>query len=151
MKASRRSSSVAGFTIIESLAALALLVVGGFVLLGGYTFLNQLTKRTEVSTSFDKQINEIASNIKAGIENYQVDFNFKENNDQDPLGVGSLPMVWDVGAAGTKEECPWCLGTYGYTIRPLEAMRGLYSVQVRFTHKSWGDSVRDISFVVSVK
>lgn len=151
MKKSKSAVSSAGFTIVEALVALVLLVAGTFALLGGFSALSKVSKTTDVTSNFDKQINEISSNIKAGIENYQVNFNYKDGSDQDLLPVDKLPMVWDVGVAGTKEECPWCKGTYGYTIRPLESMRGLYSVQIRFTHKSWGNATRDVAFVVSVK
>lgn len=151
MKLSQRLYKSSGFTIVEMLVAIALIVTGSLVLIGGFNSLNKISKTTDVTSNYDKQINEISSNIKAGIENYQINFNYKDNIEKELLPKDSLPMVWDVGASGTKEECIWCKGNYGYTIRPLEEMRGLYYVQVRFTHKSWGDAVRDVSFVVSVK
>lgn len=151
MKLSLRPQNVKGFTIIEMLVALVLIVAGTFVLIGGFNMLTKIAKTTDVTSNYDKQINEISSNIKAGIENYQVNFNYKDSTGKELLPVDSLPMVWDIGASGTKAECVWCKGTYGYTIRPLEAMRGLYYVQIRFTHQSWGQNFRDVSFVVSVK
>lgn len=151
MKYSPRITQKSGFTIVEMLVALALIVAGTFVLIGGFNSLTKIAKNTDVTSNYDKQINEISSNIKAGIENYQINFNYKDSTEKELLTNDALPMVWDVDAAGTKEECPWCKGTYGYTIRPLEAMRGLYYVQVRFTHKSWGTAVKDVNFVVSVK
>ena len=140
-----------GFTTIEVLVAAAILIVAVFSFLSGFVSLTKITKETSITSSFDKQISEICGNIKAGIENYQVNFNFKDSSDQDPLPIDSLPMAWDIGVVAPKDECEWCQGTFGYTIQPLEAMRGLYFVQVRFTHKSWGAATRDFTFVVSPK
>lgn len=151
MKTQKVFPSRTGFTVVEVLVALGLLMLGLVTFLGGFVTLSNITKTTAVSSTFDKQINEICSNIKAGIENYQVNFNYKTSNDQDDLPVEKLPMAWDIGVVAPRAECQWCQGAYGYSIRPLETMRGLYSVQIRFTHKSWGTVPRDVSFVVSVK
>jgi len=144
-------SSQKGLTIVEVLVALGILFIAVFSFMGGFVALSNLTKKTSVTSAYDKQINEICENIKAGVENYQINFNFKDNPDEDILPVESLPMAWDVGIVAPKGECSWCQGAFGYTIRPTESMRGLYTVQIRFTHKSWGASTREFSFIVSVK
>lgn len=144
-------SSQRGFTIVEALIGFVILGTACFSFILGVVSLRDVVKKTNVTSTYDKQINEICSNIKAGVENYQIDFNFDNSNGDDPLPVESLPMAWDMDVVSTKEKCPWCQGSFGYSIRPLETMRGLYSVNVRFTHKKWGDFRRDFSFVVSVK
>jgi type II secretory pathway pseudopilin PulG len=148
---SRKLFSNKGLTIVELLVATAIIGFALVSFIGGFIALKNISHRTSVTSTFDKQINEICGNIKAGIETYQVNFNYKDSTSSDQLPVDKLPMAWDVDVVSTKKDCPWCQGTYGYTIQPLEAMRGLYAVQVRFTHKSWGENTRDFSFVVSVK
>jgi len=140
-----------GLTIVELLVATGILGFALVSFIGGFIALKNISQRTSVTSTFDKQINEICGNIKAGIETYQINFNYKDNTSSDQLPVDQLPMAWDVDVVSTKNDCPWCQGAYGYTIQPLETMRGLYAVQVRFTHKTWGANTRDFTFVVSVK
>ena len=144
-------STSSGLTIVEILVALGIVGLGFAAFVSGFVALKNFSQKTSVSSTFDRQINEICGNIKAGIENYQVNFNFKDSASQEALNAEALPMAWDVDIISTKKECPQCQGSFGYTIQPLESMRGLYSVQVRFAHKSWGKMTKDFSFVVSVK
>ncbi|QDK38087.1 hypothetical protein [Bdellovibrio sp. NC01] len=142
-----------GQTIVEALVGLGLLTVVGFTFTGGMISLRNSTKSAVVLSSTERQINDIAENIKAGVENYQVNFDYKTGT-KESLNVDTLPMAWDNGIITTRAQCPKCAGTYGFVIQPLEQYRGLYQVTMRLTHESWkknNEEFRDYTFVVSAK
>src|SRR5437868_6850342 len=97
-------SNQKGLTIVEILVATAIIGVGLFSFISGYIALKNISQKTSVSSTFDKQINEISSNIKAGIENYQVNFNYKDSTEQEMLPIDKLPMAWDLNMISTKEK-----------------------------------------------
>jgi len=142
-----------GYTFIEVLIAMGLLTVVMFSLVGGLVSLKGTSRDSLVLSSSERQVDDVAENIKSGIENYQINFNYKESKNTS-LALESLPMAWDVGVLTTREECPTCAGSYGYVIQPMEQFRGLYLVTLRMTHKTWkakGETYRDYAFVVSAK
>lgn len=142
-----------GQTIIESLVGLGLLAIMGSAFIGGMVSLRNTSRGTAVMSSSEKQIADIAENIKSGVENYQVNFKYDVAAGE-LLKPDSLPMAWDNGKIAPRDECPDCAGTYGYTIQPYESYRGLYKVTLRMTHKLWiekGEAYKDYIFVVSAK
>lgn len=142
-----------GQTIVEALIGLGLISMVGLTFVGGMVSLRNTTKNTLVMSSTDKQVNDIAENIKSGVENYQVNFN-SEKSVSEILNPDSLPMAWDNGKVALRSECKTCAGTYGYVIQPYPEYRGLYKVTLRVTHKSWiekGEAFKDYHFVVSAK
>lgn len=142
-----------GFTLLEVLLALGILVVVSFAFVGGLASLKGNSRESLLLSSSSRQVDDVAENIKAGIENYQINFNYHDGKVK-ALKLESLPMAWDIGILTTREQCPDCAGTYGYLIQPLEKFRGLYIVTLRMTHKMWkakGETYRDYSFVVSAK
>ncbi|MBS1971629.1 MAG: prepilin-type N-terminal cleavage/methylation domain-containing protein [Bdellovibrionales bacterium] len=142
-----------GYTFIEVLLSLGLLSIVMFAFIGGFISLKGSSRDSLVLSSSERQVDDIAENIKASIENYQVNFNYKTGKET-ALTLDNLPMAWDIGVLSTRAECPDCAGTYGYIIQPLEQFRGLYQVTLRMTHKSWavkGEKYRDYVFVVSAK
>jgi hypothetical protein len=139
-----------GQSILESLVGLGLIVVVGFALVSGILALRKTSKGTVNLSATERQINDIAENIKAGVENYQVNYNYKDDIDV-LLNPKDLPMRWDIGVAVPKKQCPDCYGSFGYVIVPYEKFRGLYKVTLRMTHKNWTEPYRDYVFVVSAK
>lgn len=142
-----------GQTIVEALVGFGLITIVGFAFTGGLVSLRNTTRNTVEVSATDKQVNDIAENIKSGVENYQVNFNYDESVSS-ALAPESLPMAWDNGISVPKDQCEGCAGRYGYTIQPYEAYRGLYKVTLRMTHTSWkekNESFRDYVFVVSAK
>lgn len=142
-----------GYSFIEILLSMGLLSIVSFSFIGGFISLKGTSRDSLVLSSSERQVDDIAENIKAGIENYQVNFNYKDGKGR-ALSLDNLPMAWDIGVLTTREECPDCAGTYGYLIQPMEQFRGLYQVTLRMTHKSWtarGERYRDYVFVVSAK
>lgn len=142
-----------GFTLIEGLVTMGLLSVMTLVFIGGVHSLKNAFKSTQLISSTDKQVQDIAENIKAGLENYQINFDF-DSDANSQLDISNLPMAWDEKKVGSRADCPNCAGSYGYYIQPLEEFRGLYRVTLRMTHKTWvaaGESYRDYVFVVGVK
>ncbi|UYL08332.1 hypothetical protein B9G69_014920 [Bdellovibrio sp. SKB1291214] len=141
-----------GQGIIESLVALGLISVIGMTFAGGLISLRNTSKKSVMASATDRQIADIAENIKAGVQDYQVNFDYDQQKIDDYLPINNLPMLWDVGMVASKGECPRCEGTYGYIIQPYEKYRGLYLVTLRMTHKSWlPEKFRDYNFVVSAK
>ena len=147
-----------GQSIVEALVGLGLISVVGLTFTGGMISLRNTTKSAVNLSATERQINDIAENIKSGVENYQVNYNYDDpgsaKNSGEALAVDKLPMAWDNDKTLPRESCPNCPGTYGYIIQPLEAYRGLYVVTLRMTHKDWiakGENFRDYSFVVSAK
>ncbi|WP_413287574.1 type IV pilus modification PilV family protein [Bdellovibrio sp. HCB337] len=142
-----------GYSLLEVLLAMGLLSIVSFSFVGGLISLKGNTRDSLILSSSERQVDDVAENIKAGIENYQVNFNYKDGRGE-ALSLDNLPMAWDIGVLTTRIECPDCAGTYGYIIQPMEQFRGLYLVTLRMTHKSWtarGEQYRDYNFVVSAK
>lgn len=142
-----------GQTIVEALVGFGLITMVGFTFVGGMVSLRNTTKQTVILSATDKQVNDIAENIKSGVENYQVNFDSSKSTSE-LLNPKNLPMAWDNGKVALRDECPTCAGTYGFVIQPNETYKGLYQVTLRVTHKSWiekGEAYRDYSFVVSAK
>ncbi len=142
-----------GFTLIEILIAMGILIIVLYAWIGGMVSLKKTSRDSLVLSASSRQVNDIAENIKMGLENYQVNFNYT-NGKVIALDVSKLPMAWDTGIMTTRAECPGCAGTYGYIIQPMERFRGLYVVTLRLTHIDWiakGEDFRDYTFVVSAK
>ncbi|MGZ3743819.1 MAG: type IV pilus modification PilV family protein [Pseudobdellovibrionaceae bacterium] len=142
-----------GYSFLEILLALSILSVVFFAFVGGLTSLKKNSRESLILSSSSRQVDDIAENIKAGMENYQINFNYNDGK-ANALSLENLPMAWDIGILTTRQECPNCAGTYGYLIQPMEKFRGLYLVTLRMTHKNWkakGEPYRDYSFVVSAK
>ncbi|WP_413587400.1 type IV pilus modification PilV family protein [Bdellovibrio sp. HCB274] len=141
-----------GQTIVEALVALGLISVIGLTFAGGMVSLRNTSKASLMASATDRQVSDIAENIKAGVQEYQVNFNYDQTKIDDYLPVDKLPMLWDVGRVAERGSCDTCKGSYGYIIQPYEVYRGLYLVTLRMTHESWApDKFRDYTFVVSAK
>ncbi|MGZ3771289.1 MAG: hypothetical protein ACXVCP_14775 [Bdellovibrio sp.] len=141
----------AGQSILETIIAAALISVVGLAFVGGIIAMRKTTKTTVILSSTEKQIADIAENIKSGVENYQVNFDYSDDSLAEVLDPDKLPMAWDNGVSVPRKDCDSCAGTFGYTIQPYESFRGLYKVTLRMTHKSWSEKYRDYIFVVSAK
>lgn len=142
-----------GQTIVEALVGLGLVTIVGFAFIGGIVSLRNTTKASVNVSATERQVNDIAENIKAGVENYQVNFNYEQGIEA-ALNPATLPMAWDSGVVADFKDCENCAGRFGYVIQPLEQFRGLYQVTLRMTHKTWaskGERFRDYTFVVSAK
>lgn len=151
MTAGTISSNQRGSMLIQSLVALAILLLATFVFVGGMAAIQDQTKKTRILGSSHREVTEIIENIRVAAEHYQVDFADGGNYDA-ALNLKELPMAWDVGIQTTAKRCPVCPGRYGYVILPMPGYLGLYLVTVRLTHKDWGDgNFRDYQFTVTTK
>ncbi|QLY26993.1 hypothetical protein [Bdellovibrio sp. KM01] len=141
-----------GQSIVEALVALGLISVIGLAFTGGLVQLRNTSKSSLLASATDRQVSDISENIKAGVQDYQVNFDYDPSQIDTYLALNNLPMQWDVGRVAAKGQCDTCQGTYGYLIQPYEKYRGLYLVTLRMTHKSWlPEKFRDYTFVVSAK
>lgn len=108
-----------GQTLVEALVGFGLIVIVGFAFTGGMVSLRNTTRSTVELSSTDKQINDIAENIKSGVENYQVNFDYKEGASS-ALAPDTLPMAWDNGISVPKRNVkPAPVGT----VSPFSLMR----------------------------
>ncbi|WP_374033230.1 hypothetical protein ACES2I_10430 [Bdellovibrio bacteriovorus] len=142
-----------GQTIVEAIVGFGLITMVGLTFVGGMVSLRNTTKNTLLLSSTDKQVNDIAENIKSGVENYQINYD-SDRSVSELLNPDTLPMAWDNGKVALRKDCSTCAGTYGYVIQPYPEFRGLYKVTLRVTHKSWiekGEAFKDYHFVVSAK
>lgn len=140
-----------GFTLIETGVALGVAAIGAFMILKGMDSMRDLTEDTLLLSSNERQIHAIADNLRTGLEQQQINFDYSDASTKRELKIEDLPMGWDVGISAPKDSCPNCRGRYGYTIQVLERYRGLYQVTLRVTHKEWREPFRDYKFVVTVK
>lgn len=148
-----------GFTLVENLIALAIVGVVSIGLFGGMVVMQKLATTSRMMSASDKQISDIADSVRVALESHQIDFgrSVKSSAEQNidsinrSLDVDKLPMYWDTGMTGTKEDCPNCQGRYGFIIQPFEQFPGLYVVTLRVTHESWMEPYKEYQFVVSAR
>lgn len=141
-----------GFSIIEGVIALSLVSVVVVVFLEGIQQFRTVAFRANVLSSNEKQINDIAENIRSNFQNYQVNFDYTSAKLNQLLALNNLPMAWDLGVNLPVNQCSTCRGKYGFVIQPLDTFRGLYTVTLRFTYQDWGAGVyKDYVFLVSAK
>lgn len=145
----RRGQS--GMAIIQSIMALAILLIASFIFVGALQSMRSQVKGTLVTNSSEREVNEIIENLRSGIENYQVDFSASDSDLDQVLRPETLPMAWDIGIQTEAENCRQCQGRYGYVIQPFEGYRGLYLVTVRLTNKEWREPFKDYQFTVTTR
>lgn len=145
------SSQERGFTLVENLMAILIGVIGLSAIISGVVMYGKVNKSIEVLDSTENNINQIAESIRANIGSFQINNQFSGANIDVLLDPKKLPMAWDTDITASAEDCPSCLGRFGFVIQPFEAYRGLYLVTLRVTYASWGSTYKDYEFVVSAK
>lgn len=142
----------AGFSVIENIVAMGLLVFVSFTFISGLMAMKQLSQTSLVSNSSEREVNEIIENVRAGLDTYQVNFEKTGEARAEALENQPLTMAWDIGIQTTAAACPGCGGRYGFVIQPFEGtgLQGLYLVTLRMTHVKWSEP-RTYQFVVTTK
>ncbi|WP_413291383.1 type IV pilus modification PilV family protein [Bdellovibrio sp. HCB337] len=139
----------AGFTIIEVLVALAMIVSVGSLFSLGLLGYKNLNLKSKTSSTVMKQIHNLVENIRPNLQLYQV--NFDPNMDRDvKLKVDSLPMAWNRDYVGKASDCPDCPGRFGYVVQP-STQTGLFILTVRVTHNTWASKYVEYQTFVSIK
>ncbi|HRO67357.1 MAG TPA: hypothetical protein PL182_07325 [Pseudobdellovibrionaceae bacterium] len=146
-------SSSTGFTIVESLVALAIVTVVGLIFVSGLDGFRRMSRASLGMSSADREINEILENVRSSVESNQVMFDSSPEAKEKMLDPNDLPMAWDVGVHAPVDQCSGCGGRYGYVIQPFQGggMSGLYLITLRMTHRNWKESHKDYQFVVTTK
>lgn len=139
-----------GFSLVETLVAVALVALVGFSLVVGVHQFRILVAKSQLTQAVDRQIMDIVENIRPNINLYQIDYTLTEAERMAALNLDRLPMAWDVGILARVADCTVCAGRYGYVIQPYPVYPGLYLLTVRLTHRSW-ESYRDYTFLVTAK
>lgn len=122
-----------GFTLVEVLVALAMIVTVGSLFSLGFLNYKKIHMKARTSSTVMKQINNLVESIRPNLQAYQINFDANQT-----LSADSLPMAWNREYIGKVEDCPDCPGRLGYTIQPT-TQSGLYLVNVMVTHKEWAD------------
>lgn len=139
-----------GFSLVETLVAVALVALVGFSLVVGIHHFRTIVSNAQLSQTIDRQIMDVVENIRPNINLYQIDYTLSEAERMATLNPDRLPMAWDIGILARARDCDYCAGRYGYVIQPYPVYPGLYLLTVRLTHRSW-DSYRDYTFLVTAK
>lgn len=140
-----------GFSIIETLVAVAVSLIVMSGLLVGAFYIRKMSSSVQVRSTEEKQIAQVIENIRSSVENYQVTYDASETAREAALQIKNLPMAWSSDVITTVAACKDCPGRFGFVIQPFEGMRGLYIVTLRLTHREWTEGAKDYQFVVSVR
>ncbi len=145
-----------GVTLLEIMFALGILIVGTYLTVEGLDKITDLSSDTRNMSTTERQVAMIVDNIRTGLGQYQINYNFSPEAKQAALNVNDLPMEWDAGVVRnvtntckTQKKC--LAGRYGFVVQPMEEPRGLYSVTLRMTHREWKEPFRDYTFLVTVQ
>jgi hypothetical protein len=143
-----------GVTLLEVMFAVGILVVGTFVTIKGIDSMQDMTTKTRVMSSTDRQIALIIENIRTSLALYQINYTFDSTSRANALQ--DMPMEWSSGIE--RPVTPACKnnnvclpGRYGFVVQPIEAYRGLYEVTLRLTHTEWTEKFREYKFLVTVQ
>lgn len=141
-----------GFSIVENLVALSLMVTSGLAIMTSILVVRGVGMEIETKSSEEKQILQIVENIRTSPENYQVAFLTGDLDKEQILRPETLPMAWGNNMVAEASKCAACPGRFGYVVQPFSGMRGLYLVTLRMSHESWKDpNYKDFEFVVSAR
>jgi prepilin-type N-terminal cleavage/methylation domain-containing protein len=144
-----------GFTLIEIMLSLAVLVVGVYLTAEGVNQMNSSAKDTRLLSATERTINAIADNIRTSLGSYQITYDSSLATKNKMLDISKLPMAWgpgvivSVASCTPTKSCP--IGRFGYIITPMPNYRGLYSVTLRMTTSEWKDAFREFTFIATVQ
>ncbi len=159
-----------GFTLLEILFALGILIVGVYLISEGVNQMDASSRQARLLSSTERTINAIVDNIRTGLTNYQISYDPSPATREAMLNLAKLPMAWGPGvtmpvykspgpglppvnqcvtSGGQNAGCP--VGRYGVYIAPLPGNPGLYSVTLRMTTPEWKEPYRDYTFLATVQ
>ena len=141
-----------GFTIIEPMIALSILIIMSLI---SYSSINQvrgLSKRVSVSESSEKTVLQIIENVRTNMTSFKSSGTYyTEASALTLLDDANLIMAWDINKNVKKDSCLACKGRYGFVMQPYEEFRGLYILTIKFKHESWNGNPKIYKFLVSSK
>lgn len=153
-----------GFTIMEAIVGIGLLGIVMVTGTQGYDYIKSSQAKMTTMNTTENRVSEIIQTVKANISQQIISFpasvstsggSSSESGDalvnsyiESVLG-SNLPMAWSLTNDSKAADCTACPGRYGYVITAVPGYGGLYLISIRFTHKDWGDTPKNFSFVVS--
>ncbi len=141
-----------GFTIIESLVALALLAIVISISYSSIQQVRNLSAQVSSGESSEKQVLQIIENVRSNMNIYKANYEYYTNESADLLlATEKLSMAWDKNMDTEVKNCPACKGRYGYVLQPYEKYRGLYVLTLKITNETWGSRIKKYKFLVSAK
>ena len=143
------SQRQSGYSLVEILVALAIIVVVGSIFSAGFLNYHNMQLKSKTSSTVMRHVNNLVENIRPNLQLYQI--NFDPNIDLDQrLQTGSLPMAWSRDYLGKAADCPQCPGRLGYILRP-STQAGLFLLTMRVTNTSWGTKYVEYETYMSIK
>lgn len=146
-----------GFTLLEIMFALAILVLGVYMTVEGVNQMSELSRETKNLSTTERQITMIVDNVRTSLSQYQINYEYSAEAKLAALQLDTLPMEWDPGieravTADCLGPAKKCLGgRYGFVVQPVEQYRGLYMITLRMTHRDWKEPFREFEFLVTVQ
>ena len=133
------STSQRGFTMVENLVAMVVIVIVTTALTSYLTYMKRTTEEIKVLSSEDKHVLDIIENIRTGLAHRQINFNVRSTT-YDPLQTLPANNKWGKGIEGQN---------YGYSIQ-RGIYPGLYEVTLKLAHPNWSNP-KTYQFVVGVR
>lgn len=141
-----------GFTIIESLVALALLAIVMGISFSSIQQVRNLSSQVSTSESSEKQVLQIIENVRSNMNTFKATYEYyTDEKSEELLAQNKLSMAWDKNILTTVANCQSCKGRYGYVLQPYEKYRGLFILTLKITHENWGANSKKYKFLVSAK
>jgi prepilin-type N-terminal cleavage/methylation domain-containing protein len=124
-----------GFTIMEVLAAIALMGVVTYGIVTGTAALFKAESQTGSLSDESKMIQSVIENITSDPALYQKNFAAEAATSLDALlAPKTLPLAFGPNYFGPREGCDRpnkCIGYIGYVLRPANGARGLFEATLR--------------------
>ncbi len=141
-----------GFTIIEPILALSILIIMSLISYSSINQVNGLSKRVSISESSEKTVLQIIENVRTNMTSFKSSGTYY--TDASALALlddANLVMAWDINKNMKKDSCLNCKGRYGFVMQPYEEFRGLYILTIKFNHEIWSGRPKIYKFLVSSK
>jgi len=140
-----------GFTIVEMLVTAALLLV--MIMTGTRVVLTmkQVTQSVSSKISENQQMQNVLENIVKGFSLHQISFDDTSVAKDAFFADPNYRFAWGGDIFAMESECPHCPGRMDFFIQPHQDLPGLFTVNVRVTHKDWPHEYSEYVFMVTSK
>lgn len=136
-----------GFSFLESIIGMAIIVIFAAIYSGGLIQFKKQAERAININAADKEVLAVIESVRQDLGSHKLNFMLGAAGISKELDTAKLPYAWSKFGTMRAEDCPTCLGRYGFTIQPISGFSGLYIVTIRMTHGDWA-TYKDFKFVI---
>ncbi len=108
-------------------------------------------QRIKFKKNMNHDITNIVEVVRANVIAQKINFDSSEVSKTYELLSNNLPWAWSQNKIYPVAECPDCPGRFGYTIQPIENIRGIFRVTIKITNSNYLESDLIYEFVVGSK